>query len=133
MQLEASRSSKPLQDSFVSVAAGAEGGNQFGDVVGTASLHGDVDGGVSQIHVVVGAVVGRFNDVGAMLGENAGNFMQGTGIIRKMDAQADQSPIFDQAALDNARQESYIDVSATHDYDNFLAGFLTNQGTAAID
>src|SRR5271168_874151 len=102
-------------------------------MVGTARLHGNVDGGVSQIDVVVGAIIGSFNDVGTVLGEDAGDPVQSSGIIRQMDAQAHQASIFDQAAFDDARQQSYIDVATAHNHGDFLAGLVPNHRNPAID
>jgi hypothetical protein len=107
-------------------------------VVGTASLHGDIDGRVSQIYVVIGAVIRSLHDVGAVLGENASQPVQGSGVVGKVNAQADQPSIFDQAALDDARQQGHIDIPATHDCNDLLAGLLTsrrvtNRRNAAID
>ena len=79
---------RALQDSFVCVAIRAEGRNQFGNVVGAAGFHGDVDGRVSQIYVVVGAIVGSLDDVGAVLGTNSGQPVQSSGVIGKMYTQA---------------------------------------------
>ena len=91
-------------------------------MVGAARFHGDVDRGVAQIHSVIGAVVGGLDDVGAMLGQNSGEAMQGAGIIGQMDAQAHQASVFDQAALDDAGEQCHVDVAAADQHRNFFAG-----------
>src|SRR5208282_3255046 len=92
-----------LQNSFVGVACGYQGGQKVGDVVGTARLHGDVDGRVAKIHSVVGAVVGGFNDVGAMVGQNSREAVERAGIVGQVNAQANEASVFHQAAFDDAR------------------------------
>ncbi len=55
-----------LEDAFVGVAGGADGGEQAGEMVGAARLEGDVDGGVAEADSVVGAVEKQLDDIGAL-------------------------------------------------------------------
>ena len=55
-------------------------------VLGAARFHREVDRGVAEIYAEVGAIVGRGHDVGAMLGQDAGEAMQRAGIIGQMNA-----------------------------------------------
>src|SRR5579864_5802584 len=66
--------------SLVGVAGSGQRCKQFRNVLGTSGFHGDVDGGITKIHAVVGAVVRGLNDVSAMLGEDSGEPVQRTGI-----------------------------------------------------
>jgi hypothetical protein len=68
-----------LKHAAVFVALGGEGGEQFGDVLAAARLHGDVDGGVAEIDAVVGPIVEGVDDVGAVAGDDAGKVLQGAG------------------------------------------------------
>src|ERR1700722_1763085 len=116
------KSAVRLQNSFVRVAGCHQRGDQLGDVVGTTRFHGDVDGCVSEVDVVVGAVVGSFDNVGAMLGENSSEPVQGSGIVGEMDAQTHQAAIFHQAAFDDAGEQGDINVAAAYQYGHALAG-----------
>src|SRR5579872_7059809 len=110
-----------LQNSFVNVTAGTKGGKKLDYMVRAAGFHGDIDRRIAEIHAVVRAVVRSFNDVGAVLRQNACESMKSTGIIRQMDAKAHQSPIFHQAALHDSREQADIDVSATDQHCNSFA------------
>lgn len=81
-------------------------------MIGAARFHGDVDSSVTEIDSVVGAIVGGLNDVGAMIGEDSGEAMQGAGIVWQVNAQADEASIFHQAALYNAREQRDVDIAA---------------------
>ena len=54
------------------ISAGTKGGKKFSNVVRAASFHRDVDSGIPEVDAVISAIVGGFNNVCAMLGENAG-------------------------------------------------------------
>ena len=53
---------------------------------------------------MIGAVVGGFDDVGAMVGKDSCEAVQSAGIIRQVNAQADEAPVFHKAAFDDARE-----------------------------
>ena len=67
-----------------------------------AGFHGDFDRGLTQAHAVVSAVVVRLDDIGAMLRQNRCEAIKRAGIIGQVNAQAHQTSIFDEAALDDA-------------------------------
>ena len=90
-------------------------------MIGAARFHGDVDGGVAEIDSVVGAVICRFDDIGAMIGEDSGEAMQRTGIVGQMNAQTDETSVFHQAALDDAREQGDVDVSTADEDRDLLA------------
>src|SRR5215469_506497 len=118
-----------LQDPLVNVSAGAQGGEQFRNVIRTTGFHGDVDRRVTEAHPVVGAVVGSLDDVGAVLGEDSGEAMKRAGIIGQVNAQAHQAAIFDETALHDSREQADVDVSAADQRHDSLA----DQGRLAID
>src|SRR5580704_1670719 len=62
-------------DAVEDVAGFGERFEEGGDVFGATGFHGEVYGGVAEIYAVVGAIVGGGHDVGAMLGEHAGETM----------------------------------------------------------
>jgi hypothetical protein len=57
-----------LQHPFLGIAGCTQGRDDFGDMVGAAGFHGDFDRGLTQAYTVIGAVVVRLDDIGAMLG-----------------------------------------------------------------
>ena len=65
-------------------------------MLGSARLHRDVNGRVSQHDAVIGAVVHRFHDVSLLVGDHAGELLQRSRMIRQMDAQADQAAVLDE-------------------------------------
>ena len=84
-------------------------------------FHGDVDGGIAEIDAVIGAIIRGLDDVGAMVGEDSGQAMQRAGIVRKMNAQANQATVFDQAALYDPREQCDVDVAAADKNRNAFA------------
>ena len=92
------------ENSFVGVTSGNQRCKKLRDVIGTSRLHSDVNRSIAKIDPVISAVIGGFNDVGAMIGEDTGEPVQRAGIVREMNAQADEAPIFHKAALNNARE-----------------------------
>src|SRR5579864_2642246 len=102
------------------VAAGAKSGQKFSDVIGAARLHGYVDCGIAEIDAVVGAIVGSLHDVGAMLRQNPRETMKRSGIIWQMNAEANQSSIFDETALHDAREQADVNISAADQHGNLV-------------
>ena len=92
------------QNSFVRIAGMDQGGKQLRDVVRASSLHGDVNGGVTQIDSMVGPVIRGFDDVGPVVGQNPGEPVQRPRIVRQVNAQTHEASILHQTAFDNARQ-----------------------------
>ena len=64
------------------------------------------------MNAMIGAVIGSFDDVGAMLGEKTGETVQRAWIIRQVNSHSHQAAVFDHAAFNDARQQSNIDVAA---------------------
>src|SRR5206468_9431798 len=87
---QAVRYRKRLQNAFMGVSVGAESGEQLGDVIGAAGLHGYVNRCITEVDAVVSAVIRGFDDVGAVLRENSRQAVQCAGIVRKVDTQANQ-------------------------------------------
>src|ERR1700734_220129 len=83
-------------------------------------FHGDLDRGLTQSHAVIGAVVVRLDDIGPMLSQYGGKPVERTGIIRQVDAQTHQASVFHKAALDDAREQSDVDVSAAYQHSHFF-------------
>ena len=108
------------ENSFLRIAGSAQSGEQFGDLFRAPGFHRDIDGGLSQIYAVVGAVIGGFHDIRPMIRENSGKPVKRAGIVGKVDAQADQAAILHQAALDDARQQVHVDVAAADQDGNFF-------------
>ena len=81
-------------------------------MVGTARFHRDIDGGVTEIYSMIGAVVRSFDDVGAVVGQNTGETVQRSGIVGQVDAETHEASIFDKAALDDAREQRDVDIAA---------------------
>ncbi len=104
------------------VALGGEDGEELFDVLAAAGLHGDVDDGVAEVDTVVGAVVEGVDDVGAVVGDEAGEFGEGPGLVEEMDAEADESTVLDEAALDDAAEEGDVDVAAADEDGGVRAG-----------
>ena len=108
-----------LENTFVRVAGGLKCREQFGNLIRAPGFHRDIDGGLSQIHPVVGAIVRGLHDVRAVVGENSGQAVQSARIVGKVDSQAHQASVFHQAALDDARQQGDVDVAAADQHRNF--------------
>src|SRR6266478_2818364 len=123
-RLQPDRAGPSSQDSFVQIAGRAESGEQFGDLFRSPGFHRDVDGRFSQIDSVVGTVIGRFHDVGAMVCKNSSQPMQGAGVVGKVDSQAHQAAVFYQTALDDAGEQGHVDVATADQYGNLLSGHL---------
>jgi hypothetical protein len=51
-------------------------------------------------------------DVGAVFGDELGEIGEGAGLIEEMDAEADETAILHEAALDDARKQGDVDVAA---------------------
>jgi hypothetical protein len=96
----------------VFVAGVGQGGEELGDVLAAARLHGDVDDGVAEVHAVVGAIVEGVDDVGAMARDDAGEVLQGAGLVEQVDAEEDETAILNEAALDDAAEQGDVDVAA---------------------
>jgi hypothetical protein len=90
-------------------------------VIRTACFHGDVDGGVTKIHTVVGAVVSGLYDIGAMVRQDSSQLVQSAGIVRKVDSQSYEASIFHQAALDDPREQGDIDIASADEHSDALA------------
>ena len=101
-----------LDDARVDVAALVERGEELVDLFAATGLEGDVDGGVAEVDAVVGAVVERVDDVGAVVGDQLGQLGEGSGFVEQVDAQADQAAVLDETALDDAAEEGDVDVAA---------------------
>ena len=110
-----------LKSSLVHLTYGHKRGGQFGNVIGAAGFHSDVDRGVAEIHAVINAIVRGFDDIGAVFGEDSGEPVQCAGIVGQMNAQTDQASVFDQAAFDDAREQGHVDVAAADQDGDFLA------------
>src|SRR5215469_7206284 len=100
------------QDSFVWITRINQRRQQRGNVIRTACLHRYIDGRVAEIDSVIRPIISSLYDIGAVFRENSGQFMERAGIVRKMNPQANQSPVFHQAALDNAGKQGDVDVAA---------------------
>ena len=122
---------RPLLDALEAEAGLAQGVADGGDVGCAAGFQGNIDDGFAQAHAVVGAVVERFNDVGAFAGQDLGEVEEGAGVILQINAHAEKTAVFDQAALDDFGQQGDVDVAAA-DQDNGAAmaevGFRLNDG-----
>src|SRR5579863_2889627 len=97
---------------------------------GAAGFERDVDGGVAEADAVVGAVEEQFDDVGALAGDDRGEFGECAGAVRQVNADANQAAVFDQAALDDAAEQGDVDVATADDYRGVLAveaGLLLQQ------
>src|ERR1035441_8009243 len=75
------------------------------DVRRAASFKGDIDDGFTKTDAVVGAVVYRFDNVGALAGEDLREIEQGTGAVLQIDPDAQQTAVLDQAALNDLGQQ----------------------------
>ena len=73
--------SRLLKNSFVCVAGGDQGRQEFRNVIWATGFHRDIDGGVPQVDSVIGPVVGGFNDVGPVVSEDSSKAIQRTGIV----------------------------------------------------
>jgi len=100
-----------LQNSLVGIAGGQQRGNKLGNMSRSSGFHGDVNGGIAQIHPVISPVVGGFNNVGAMLGQNSGKPVQRAGIVRQMNSQPHQPAILHQTTLDDAGEKRDVDIA----------------------
>ena len=89
-----------------------------------SSFHGDIDGGVSQIHPVVGTVIRGLDDIRPMLRQNSRDLVQSARIVGKVHSQPYQASVLHQAAFDDPRQKGHIDISSTDHHRNVLAGQL---------
>src|ERR1035438_2977283 len=83
-----------------------------GDVGGAASFDGYVDHRFPKAYTVVCAVVEGLDNVGALVGQYLRQLMQRARSILKIDADAQQAPIFYQASLDDLGQQGNVDVAA---------------------
>src|SRR6202140_317822 len=109
------------ENSFVGVTSGNQRRKKLRDVIGTSRLHGDVNCGIAKIDSVISAVIGGFNDVGAMIGQDTGEPVQGAGIVGQVNAQAHEASIFHQTAFDNAREKGDVNLPATDENSDSFA------------
>src|SRR5207244_5216854 len=91
-------------------------------MVRPSGFHGDINGRVAEVDPVISFLIRGLDNIGPMLSQNAGESVQGTGIIRQVDPKPHQPSVFDQAALNNAGEKRDVNISATHQYGNFLSG-----------
>ncbi len=61
---------KRLQHALLCISRSAQGRDDFGDVVGAASFHGDFYRSFAEANAVISAVIIGLNYVGAMLRQN---------------------------------------------------------------
>ena len=66
------------------VAFEGEDGQEFFDLLAASGFHRDVDDGVAEVDAVVGAVVEGVDGVGAVVGDEAGEFGEGAGFVEEM-------------------------------------------------
>ena len=85
----------------MAIACLGEGCSDFFDVLRAAGFEGDVDDSVAEADAVISAVVGGFDNVGALVGDDAGEVVQGAGAIGEVNANPDPAAVFDEAALDD--------------------------------
>jgi hypothetical protein len=104
-------------NSFEAEAGFAERVADGGDVGGAAGFEGDVDDGFAEADAVVGAVVDGFDDVGALAGEDLGEVEESAGAILQIDADAQETAVFDETALDNFGKKGDVDVAAADEDD----------------
>src|SRR5271154_6859362 len=90
-------------------------------MIRTASFHGDFDRRLAETHSVVSAVIGGLDDVGAMLSQDRRKSIERARVIRQMHSQAHQTSVLDEAALDDAREQGDVYISAAYQNGNFLA------------
>src|ERR1035441_6003983 len=113
-----------LLNALEAEAGFAQGVADGGDVGCAAGFQGYIDGGFAQADAVVGAIVDGFDDVGALAGQYLGEGVQSAGAVLKVDADAKQAPILDQAALDDLGQQGDVNVaSADQDDGAAMANF----------
>ena len=82
-----------------------------------AGFQGDVDYGFAEADTVVGAVVNGFDDVGAFAGEDLGEVEERAGTVLQIDADAQETAVFDEAALDDLGEKRDVDVASADEDD----------------
>src|ERR1700691_5310183 len=110
-----------LFNAFVAVARLRQRRADLFNVLRAAGFQGEVDDRVAEADAVVGAVVGRLHDVGAEVGDDLREVMQGAGAVGEVDADPGAASVLDQAAFDDLREQGDVDVAAAHEDRGALA------------
>jgi len=93
-------------------ASFAQGVTDSGNVGCAAGFQSYVNDGFAEADAVIGAVVDGFDDVGTLLGEDLGEGEECAGTVLQVDTDAEQTAVFDQAALNNLGQQGDVDIAA---------------------
>src|SRR5579871_2768964 len=89
-----------------------------GDVRGATCLERDIDDGFAQADTVVGAVMHRLDNVGALASQNLREVEKRAGTIEQIDTNAQQAPILHETALDDLGEECDVDIAAANENDS---------------
>ena len=84
----------------------------FRDVSISARFEGDINYGIAEVHSIMGAVVRGLHDIGAGIGDDARERMEGTGPVGEVNAEAGAPTVFDETTLDDPGKQADIDVAS---------------------
>ena len=102
------------------VTGAADGGEQAGQMFGSARFDGHIDGRIAEADSVISAIEQKLDNVGALRGDHGGKFGERAGPIRQINTDSHEPPVFHQSSFDDAAQERNVDIPTANDHGGVL-------------